>query len=65
MSVINQMLNQLEQRGARAKGELDTVRVVPPARRSLSRLAWAFALTLVVGIAAWQWTSRTTGMSLP
>ncbi len=56
MSVINQMLNQLEQRGARAKGELDTVRVVPPARRSLSRLAWAFALTLVVGIGAWQWT---------
>ena len=56
MSVINQMLNQLEQRGARAKGELGMVRVVPPARRSFSRLAWAFALTLVVGIVAWQWT---------
>ena len=56
MSVINQMLNQLEQRGARAKDELDTVRVVPPIRRSLSRLAWVSALTLVVGVAAWQWT---------
>lgn len=56
MSVINQMLNQLEQRGARAKGEQGMVRVVPPARRSFSWLAWAFALTLVVGIVAWQWT---------
>jgi MSHA biogenesis protein MshN len=56
MSVINQMLNQLEQRGVRAKGEQGMVRVVPPARRSFSRLAWAFALTLAVGIAMWQWT---------
>ncbi len=61
MSVINQMLNQLEQRGARAKGELGMVRVVPPARRSFSRLAWAFALTLVVGVAAWQWTKPHDG----
>ena len=56
MSVINQMLNQLEQRGARATGEQNMVRVVLPARHSFSWLWWVFGLVLAAGIAAWQWT---------
>lgn len=57
MSVINQVLNQLEQRGAHAAGEQSMVRTVQPAGRSLSWLWWAFGLTLAAaGIGAWQWT---------
>ena len=56
MSVINQVLNQLEQRGAHAAGEQSMVRTVPSAGRSFSRLWWAFGLILAAGIGAWQWT---------
>jgi MSHA biogenesis protein MshN len=56
MSVINQVLNQLEQRGAHAAGEQSMVRTVQPVRHSLSWFWWAFGLMLAVaGIGAWQW----------
>ena len=54
MSVINQMLNQLEERGAHP-AEQAMVRAVPQARRSIGMPLLAFGLALVAGIAVWQW----------
>lgn len=55
MSVINQMLNQLEQRGAHDALEQVQVRAVPQVRRN-SSLYWLLsALALAIGLAAWQW----------
>jgi MSHA biogenesis protein MshN len=57
MSVINQMLNQLEQRGANAAPEL-MVRAVPPARRSLvGPLLLLLGLT-ATGSAAWLYAGK-------
>ena len=55
MSVINQVLNQLEQRGAHTAAEQTMVRAVPHARRNFTMPLLVFGLALVVGIAAWQW----------
>jgi len=55
MSVINQMLNQLEQRGAHTVAEQAMVRAVPQARRNFALPLLALGLALVAGIAIWQW----------
>ncbi len=55
MSVINQMLNQLEQRGAHTAAEQTMVRAVPPGIRNFTVPLLAIGFTLVAGIAAWQW----------
>ena len=55
MSVINQMLNQLEQRGAHTTAEQTMVRAVPPAVRNFTGPLLVIGLALVAGIAAWQW----------
>jgi MSHA biogenesis protein MshN len=55
MSVINQMLNQLEQRGAHTAAEQTMVRAVPSAVRNFTVPLLAIGLTLLAGIAAWQW----------
>lgn len=55
MSVINQVLNQLEQRGAHHVVEQDMVRAVPQAKRNFSKLLLVFGLALLTGIAGWQW----------
>lgn len=54
MSVINQVLNQLEQRGAQAGLEQVQVRAVPPSRRQ-SALPWLLSgLALALAFAGWQ-----------
>lgn len=55
MSVINQMLNQLEQRGAHTTSEQTMVRAVPQTRRSFTLPVLVLGLVLALGIAAWQW----------
>ncbi|MGA7593572.1 MAG: tetratricopeptide repeat protein [Gallionella sp.] len=55
MSVINQMLNQLEERGAHQVAEQAMVRAVPKAARNNRTYLLASALVLAVGVAAWQW----------
>jgi MSHA biogenesis protein MshN len=55
MSVINQMLNQLEQRGAHQVAEQAMVRAVPKAARNNRPYLLASALVLAVGVAVWQW----------
>lgn len=55
MSVINQVLNQLEQRGAHTAAEQAMVRVVPHGKRRLPMLLLALGLALAAGIATWQW----------
>lgn len=55
MSVINQMLNQLEQRGAHTAAEQTMVRAVPPAIRNFTVPLLVIGLALLAGIAAWQW----------
>jgi MSHA biogenesis protein MshN len=54
MSVINQVLNQLEQRGAHTAAEQTMVRAVPAARRNFTMPLLVFGLVLVAGIAIWQ-----------
>lgn len=54
MSVINEVLNQLEQRGANAAPE-QMVRAVPPARRSMvGPLLLLLGLAVTVAVAAWR-----------
>ena len=55
MSVINQVLNQLEQRGAHTAPEQTLVRAVPHGKRSFVMPLLALGLALAGGIAAWQW----------
>ncbi|MGB9092700.1 MAG: hypothetical protein WCB93_01145, partial [Gallionella sp.] len=55
MSVINQMLNQLEQRGAHQVAEQAMVRAVPKAARNNRLYLLASALVLASGVAVWQW----------
>lgn len=58
MSVINQVLNQLEQRGANAAPEQTMVRAVPPARRSLRKPLLLVLAAAAVGSAAWLQASK-------
>lgn len=53
MSVINQVLNQLEQRGANTAPEQTMVRAVLPARRSLLMPFLLVFIVAVAGSAAW------------
>ena len=55
MSVINQVLNQLEQRGAHSAPEQTMVRAVPPVRRKSAMPLLMLGLVLAIGVAAWQW----------
>jgi MSHA biogenesis protein MshN len=55
MSVINQVLNQLEQRGAHTTAEQTMVRAVVHTRRDSMMPLLMIGLVLIVGIAAWQW----------
>ncbi len=55
MSVINQVLNQLEQRGSQTSAEQPMVRAVPHTRRNFIMPLLVFGLILMIGIAAWQW----------
>lgn len=57
MSVINQVLNQLEQRGAHTAAEQTMVRAVVPARRDFMLPLLIAGLVMLAGIAAWQWVS--------
>jgi MSHA biogenesis protein MshN len=54
MSLINQVLNQLEQRGAQMAEEQIMVQAVPPTRRKLPMLL-VLGLALAGGVGAWQW----------
>lgn len=67
MSVINQVLNQLEQRGAHTALERTMVRAVPHSQRRLAMAVplLVLGLALVAGIAAWQWMqARKPALSL-
>jgi MSHA biogenesis protein MshN len=55
MSVINQVLNQLEQRGEHTPPEQEMVRPVHRDRRSFILPLLALLLALAGGVAAWQW----------
>lgn len=55
MSLINQVLNQLEKRGVQAAAEQTLVRAVPHSSRNFTVPLLAFVVVLVIGIAAWQW----------
>ena len=55
MSVINQVLNQLEQRGVHTTPEQTMVRAVPPGKHWAAMPLLALGLALAGGIAAWQW----------
>lgn len=57
MSVINQVLNQLEQRGAHTATEQPMVRAVSRIRRDSVMPLLAIGLVLIAGVAAWQWVS--------
>ena len=64
MSVINQVLNQLEQRGAHTAPDQTMVRAVPPAKRNFTLPLLALGLALIAGAAAWQWIpSRGTNVA--
>ena len=57
MSVINQVLNQLEQRGAHTAAGQPMVRAVVHSSRNFAIPLLAIGLVLIAGIAAWQWAS--------
>lgn len=61
MSLINQVLSQLERRGVHVEQEQDMVRAVPPPR-SGGRLR-AFLLLLLASLAVWWWQGRDTVVS--
>jgi len=54
-SVINRMLNQLEQRGAHSAVDQNMVRAVPRGKSSFKFPLLATGLVLVAGLAVWQW----------
>lgn len=61
MSVINQVLNQLEQRGVQGVPEQTMIRAIP-ARRASRNGVWlilAGGLFVAAGWAAWQWLPRS------
>ncbi|MDD5301273.1 MAG: tetratricopeptide repeat protein [Gallionella sp.] len=57
MSVINQVLNQIEQRGAQRLSGQTMVRAVPPVRdtRKLKAALLVLGAVLAVGALVWQW----------
>ena len=55
MSVINQVLNQLEQRGAHGAPEQTMVRAVPSIKRKSAMPLLMLGLALAIGVAVWQW----------
>ncbi|MCR4299792.1 MAG: tetratricopeptide repeat protein [Gallionella sp.] len=55
MSVINQVLNQLEQRGAHGAPEQTMVRAVPSIKRKSAMPLLMLGLVLAIGVAVWQW----------
>lgn len=55
MSVINQVLNQLEQRGAHSEPEQSMVRAVPSSRRKAVWPLLLFGLIAVIGLIVWLW----------
>lgn len=55
MSVINQVLNQLEQRGVHAATQQTMMRAVPRDKHRLAMPLLALGLALAGGIVAWQW----------
>lgn len=63
MSVINQVLNQLEQRGANAASEQAMVRAVPPARRSLVKPLLLVLLLTAGGAAAWLYARKPAAVT--
>lgn len=62
MSVINQVLNQLERRGAHTAAAQTLVRAVPHTRRNFILPLLAFVVVLMIGIAAWQWVQTRKPM---
>lgn len=57
MSVINQVLNELERRGAHNAAEQPMVRAVQRNRNNFITPLLAVGLVLIAGVAAWQWES--------
>lgn len=65
MSVINQVLNELEQRGANASTE-QMVRAVPPVRRSMvGPLVLLLVLAVIAAAAAWWYAARKPAIVAP
>lgn len=62
MSLINQVLNQLEQRGAHTSPDQTQIRAVPalPGRNWLKPLALAAGMLLLLGAGAWMWMHKET-----
>ena len=65
MSVINQVLNQLEKRGANTAADQPMVRAVQPPMRNLTLPLIGIVLVLIAGIAAWQWLSLHETVIVP
>ncbi len=59
MSVINQVLNELEQRGANPVPERDMVRAVPPARHSLVKPLLLLLGLAALGVGAWLYARKS------
>lgn len=61
MSVINQVLNQLEQRGVQGAPEQTLIRAIPPVRRASRYRTWLLLATVVLlgGAGLAQWLTRT------
>lgn len=61
MSLINQVLNQLEQRGAHTSPDLTQIRAVPamPPRDWIKPLALAAGVLLFASMLAWAWMHRS------
>lgn len=55
MSVVNQVLNRLEQRGVHVASDQTMVRAVPLVRHQPAMPLLILGLVLAIGIAAWQW----------
>ena len=55
MSVINQVLNQLEQRGAHTAPEQTMVRAVPQTTRNYTLPLLALAVALIAALVIWKW----------
>lgn len=60
MSLINQVLNQLEQRGAHTSPDQTQIRAVPalPKRDWIKPLALGAALLILASVAGWLWTHK-------
>jgi len=59
MSVINQVLNQLERRGAQSTADQTMVRAVVNPGRNYSLPLMMIGLLLITGIVVWQWLSSS------